>query len=90
MVRTNAVCELVQDGDTFRTNTQAWIRLARVNAPELGTPAGTGAKLVLSSLISDKTISYESLATDAFGRVVAEVWVSGTNVNDYMRAHGYA
>ena len=89
MTRVNATCEYVRDGDTFRTTAQIWVRLARVNAPEIGTPSGQRAKETLERLIFGKPITYESVARDNYGRIVAEVWVNGTNVNDYMRAQGY-
>ena len=90
MVRIDSICEFVQDGDTFRTTGQAWIRLARVNAPRAGTLAWGVAKMELSGLILSKAIAYESAATDDSGRVVAEVWTGDVNVNDHMRAQGYA
>ena len=50
---------------------------------------GQEAKKLLSSLILQKAITYEVVATDRDGRIVAEVWVDTTNVNDYIRGQGY-
>ena len=89
MAKVDAICTEIKDSDTFRTNMQVWVRLTRVNAPELGTTAGIQAKRTLESLILNRFITYESVAIDAYGRTLAEVWVGSTNVNDYMRAQGY-
>ena len=83
-----ATCEYVQDGDTFRTAMQNWIRLARYNAPEEGKPNYTKAKLLLSSLIINKQIEYEKVST-SYNRIVAEVWQGDKNINDIMIQSGY-
>ena len=88
MVQT-ATCDYVKDGDVFKTKRNVWIRLARVNAPRIEIPEGQKAKKILGSLILQKAITYEVVATDRYGRIVAEVWVDSTNVNDYMRGQGY-
>ena len=88
MARVSAICEYVQDGDTFRTKGQTWIRLANVCAPELDEVGGTKAKAILESLILDKPITYEQVGTSG-GRIVAEVWVNSLHVNAYMRQQGY-
>lgn len=88
MTRYSAVCEYVQDGDTFRTAKQNWIRLARYDAPEEGSPDYANAKQLLSSLILNKEIEYEQVGT-SHNRIVAEVWQEGKNINDIMLASGY-
>ena len=86
--RLSATCEYVQDGDTFRTAMQNWIRLARYDAPEEGKPDYTKAKQLLSSLILNKEIVYEQVGT-SYDRKVAEVWQAGKNINDAMLQSGY-
>lgn len=88
MTKVSATCEYVQDGDTFRTTGQNWIRLANVCAPELDKVGGTRAKGILESLILGKAITYEQVGT-SHNREVAEVWVNGLSVNTYMRQQGY-
>lgn len=88
MAKVTATCEDVQDGDTFRTAQQNWIRLADVCAPELNEAGGTTAKNILANLILGKTITYEEVGT-SYGRIVAEVWVDNLHVNSYMRQQGY-
>jgi endonuclease YncB( thermonuclease family) len=79
----NTTCEYVEDGDTFRTVNQKWIRLARYDAPEQGELGYYEAKRFLSNLILNKQIVYEpvSISDD---RIIAEVWQALKNVNDIM------
>jgi endonuclease YncB( thermonuclease family) len=88
MARYSATCEYVQDGDTFRTAKQNWIRLARYDAPEENEPNYAKAKQLLSSLILNKEIVYEQVGT-SYNRIVAEVWQAGKNINDIMIQSGY-
>jgi micrococcal nuclease len=74
----------VIDGDTFKTKNI--IRLEGVDAPELNQSGGKEAKQHLESLILDKDITYEEKARDEYARIVAQVWVNSTNVNDAMNA----
>ena len=89
MARVSTVCDYVSDGDTFKTKMGTWIRLNRVDAPKGDTPEGRRATDILKPLILNKAITHESVATDAYGRLVAEVWVDNLNVNDNMIAQGY-
>jgi len=88
MDRFKAVCEYVQDGDTFRTAGKNWIRLANVCAPELTEFGGAIAKGELERLILGKEIVYEKVG-ESWGRIVAEVWLDNLNINAYMRQQGY-
>ena len=88
MARYSAVCAFVQDGDTFKTAKGNWIRLARYDAPEKGDHGYDKAKQLLSSLILNKGIVYEQVST-SHGRIVAEVWQDGKNINDIMLQSGY-
>ena len=88
MAKVKAVCEYVEDGDTFRNKGKKWIRLSNVCAPESGKPGGMKAKRILSDLILSKSITYEKVGT-SYGRIVAEVWIGNRSVNAYMRNQGY-
>lgn len=88
MTRVRAVCEYVQDGDTFRTAGKNWIRLANVRAPDKNEPEFLKAKSILEKLILNRPIVYERVTS--YNRVVAEVWVGSINVNTYMQEQGYA
>ena len=89
MVRSYATCIKVIDGDTFETNTNLRIRLARVYAPELDSATGLVAKNTLAWMIEGKIISYEISAFDDYGRAVCEVWLASLPINDWMRGQGY-
>ena len=81
-------CNYVADGDTFSTVKDVWIRLARVYAPDEGVLGYYAAKQLLSDLILNKIIAYEQIGT-SLGRIVAEVWKDGNNINDIMIQAGY-
>ena len=88
MGRLSATCVYVEDGDTFFTAKRNCIRLARYDAPEEGKPDCAKAKQLLSSLILNKVIVYEQMGT-SHGRIVAEVWREGSNINNIMLQSGY-
>ena len=72
----------VIDGDTFKT--KHTIRLANVDAPEIHASGGPAAKRELDRLIGGKEVTYEERARDVYGRIVAQVWVGGADVNAAM------
>ena len=78
----------VIDGDTFRITGGKSIRLANVNAPELGTRGGAKARNELKTVIGGKTVSYRAV-TKSYGRTVANVKVGAKSVNQVMRNKGY-
>lgn len=63
----------VVDGDTFRTSNRT-IRLAGINAPESGTVQGQRATAYLRQLIEGQQVTIKTVATDVYGRSVADVW----------------
>ena len=83
-MRQTARVSRVIDGDTFEIPGDT-IRLENVNCPEMGQSGGSAARQKLESLIGGKTVSYEGQARDTYGRLVAQVWVNGINVNAEMR-----
>lgn len=97
------VSDVAHDGDTFRANVDMgraifWqngsVRLARINAPELGKPGGSEARDYLRSLLPVGTsISLTSVGYDKYGdRVDAEVVRKSDklNINDEMVRSGHA
>jgi endonuclease YncB( thermonuclease family) len=75
----------VIDGDTFETASRKNpVRLANVDAPELGAPRGQAAKRVLENLIGGETVSIDTVARDRFGRSVAKVKLGRRSVNKAM------
>jgi endonuclease YncB( thermonuclease family) len=75
----------VIDGDTFETASRRHpVRLANVDAPELGTSGGQGAKHALKRLIKGEQVTIDTVARDRFGRSVAKVKVDRRSVNRAM------
>ncbi len=75
----------VIDGDTFKTSTNRVVRLANVDAPPATTPAGAAATKTLRDLIEGQLVRIKSVATDTYGRTVADVWVGNVWVNATVR-----
>ena len=73
----------VLDGDTFETASGKRVRLANVNAPEVGKPGADKATAKLNGLIDEKNVRINPVGT-SYGRVVADVTVDGKSVNDAM------
>jgi micrococcal nuclease len=76
----------VVDGDTFemdvthigKENTEKYnnsetVRIAGIDAPELGTEAGKKAKAQLDKKLSGKEVRCTVQARDTYGRVVADI-----------------
>ena len=104
MLRVKATPVRVIDGDTFvakidlekeleMTLTRR-IRLYGINAPEKQGETkeqGLSSKIYLESRIRDaKLIELEIYKQDAFGRLLAEVYVDGVNLCEEMLQKGYA
>ncbi len=81
----------VIDGDTFEGDGYT-IRLIGIDAPEKAQKCYEEAKNFLRKLIEGKTVrlEYDEEKRDAYGRVLAYVWVGGTFVNMEMIKNGYA
>ena len=78
----------VIDGDTFKgVCDRPLVRLAGFDAPELNTLQGFYAKTYLENLISGKVVSIGKIATDIYGRDIAEVRlaVGNSSANEEMR-----
>jgi endonuclease YncB( thermonuclease family) len=82
----------VVDGDTidvmvslgFGVFSLVRFRLARIDAPELKTPAGKALKERLSQLVS-KDVTLTSYGRDRYGRWIAEIWFAEFgNVSDWL------
>lgn len=75
----------VIDGDTFKTSTNRVVRLANVDAPEATAPGGAAATRMLRDLIEGQVVRIKPVATDSYGRTVADVWVGNIWVNATLR-----
>lgn len=80
----------VIDGDTFELAGGQSVRLAGVDAPELGTNRGSAARRALQGLLHQgDTVGLATQARDHYGRLVAQVSRGGKSVNESMRRKGY-
>jgi micrococcal nuclease len=68
------------------------VRLACIDTPETSqTPWGPAATERLRQLTPrGSTIQFREADTDRYGRLVAEIYASGQNINLQMVAEGYA
>jgi endonuclease YncB( thermonuclease family) len=108
-----AVVVRVVDGDTFRATitcvsgafsgrisvgTEYRVRLADVNAPELGTVEGERARRALESLIQGRTVMLDVDGVDVFdkyGRIIAVAYIEYNethllNINKWLVEEGHA
>jgi len=88
----------VVDGDTFHTYEGYTIRLADINAPEIGQPGYLSSVEYLELLIENKTLTLDidsKTGTDQYGRYVCLVYIEYNsthwlNVNQALIEQGYA
>ena len=84
----------VQDGDTLtcldENNQQQKVRLAEIDAPELGQDFGKVSREALASMVFGKTVEVDDEGKDRYGRWIAHVLVNGSDVNREMVATGNA
>lgn len=89
----------VSDGDTL-TLAKTRIRLWGIDAPESAQqctrkdgrawPCGRQSAAALDRHVLDKTVHCQRKASDRYGRVVAECFVQGQSVNQWMVRSGWA
>jgi len=77
------------DGDTIRYGTER-IRLRGLNAPELSEPGGIEAQQRLAELLREGNINIVPHGKDVYGRMLADVFISGRNVAEIMTSEGLA
>lgn len=94
----------VYDADTIRADIDCgfdvWklneaFRLARIDAPEIRgdeSAAGIVARDWLRDLVMNRLVMIETIKDrkEKYGRYLAELWVEGTNVNDWLVTNGMA
>ena len=85
----------VGDGDTIRVERDGQattVRLGCVDAPEMAqTPYGDQSRTQLQSLLSaHPNVVLRPITTDRYGRLVAEVFSQGTNINLSLVRSGHA
>lgn len=89
------------DGDTITildsSNTQHKIRLAQIDAPEIGhgknkpaMPYGEKSKAALGNLVENQVVEAECQTKDRYGREVCKILVNGMDVNLEQVKNGMA
>ncbi len=86
----------VVDGDTlYVSGLPERVRLADIDAPELGTAGGEAAKAALAGLAEGRRICLDIDGRDRYGRYVAVAYLDHNethwlNVNQWLAANGHA
>lgn len=92
-------CIRVIDGDTIilkKKTTTLRVRLANIDAPESsqkalsGEPIGKWSTFYLKELILNKSVEFESLSKDIYGRQIGLVYLNKININLKLVSSGYA
>lgn len=87
--RGELVTEVI-DGDSFKISNKQTIRLASLNAPAKDNCYGSEAAKALTEKILNKRVILNDLKTDRYGRVIAQAYVNGMHVNNFMIKNGFA
>lgn len=66
------------------------IRLAEIDAPELGQAYGQASRRALNELIGQQQVRIHLLDTDQYGRIVGVVYFNDQDINVYMLVQGMA
>ncbi|MFN3361425.1 MAG: thermonuclease family protein [Pseudanabaenaceae cyanobacterium] len=89
-----AFCVFVYDGDTIAVDPRQagfkWVRLASIDAPEINQKLGRESKNNLASLCAKREVTINVVATDRFGRTVAQVLVDGIDASVFQARLGMA
>lgn len=83
----------VYDGDTYKVLDKGKfqiIRLANVDAPELGQYYGKVVKAAVSKLILAKVVKVDAYGRDRFGRTIANITVDGKGLDSILISQGWA
>lgn len=87
----DAIVDHVTDGDSFVVVTLPFegtkpptqrVRIADVDAPELGTVEGNEAAVRMRDRIEGRRVELQVVARDAWARMIAVVWIDGVLLRD--------
>ncbi len=84
-----AFVNIVRDGDSFHCSPDGEVRLVNVCAPERGQTGYPTAKRQLEAMILRKNVQLLRRGRDSFGRLLADVYVGQTHVNEAQRRNGW-
>ena len=84
----------VHDGDTLtcldENNQQQKVRMAEIDAPEIGQDFGKVSRDAMAGMVFGKTVEVVDEGKDRYGRWIGHVYVNGMDVNRQMVATGNA
>ena len=86
----NYVVSRVIDGDTFVTKEGQYVRLASVDAPEMGNCLSQESRGELERLVFGKKVYLKAIYKDSFGRMISLVYTPDGYVNERMLVSGLA
>lgn len=78
----------VYDGDSFQVDNLWQIRLTNVDAPEAQLCLAQDSKVHLERLIGGKRVAIKGAMTDDFGRLLSQVYLGSTLINESMIRSG--
>lgn len=83
------------DADTcYWSDLDRPVRLARIDAPEIGGPedflARSGRQVLEQKVRRAQALRIERVCLGKHRRIIAEVYVNGVNLSDWLLRHGYA
>lgn len=82
----------VVDGDTLVVQLASGpirVRLDSIDAPESDQPGGARATMALTSLVDHHRVELEVVTQDRYERLVAQVTVNGTSINETLVKEGH-
>jgi micrococcal nuclease len=88
--RTGYTVAQVVDGDTFITKEDQMIRLAAIDAPEMGRCGSVEAKNYLEKIIKGKPVYLKIVYREKYNRLIAFVYTDEGSVNQRVLAAGLA
>jgi micrococcal nuclease len=83
---------VIIDGDTIidYRESELKIRLIDIDAPEKDQPYGSEATKQLSQLLKNKTIQYNHITKDKYGRQLSKLVIDNKDINAEMIKGGHA
>lgn len=83
----------VKDGDTYVLQTESKtfiVRLNKIDAPEMKQGCGYNSYIFVRALINNKTVQYDSIGKDRYGRTIANIKFHGKRLDSIIIKKGWA